>query len=77
MSDKHYWFSLNISYAEYEQNYYGKGYMNVVVHTENGLRVSFPAGRLIRFVTRQGIRGRFRLTTDSEHRFKALDKVDL
>lgn len=75
MTEKYYWFTLHISYADYQQNYYGKGYFNVVVRTDDGIRVSFPAGRLLPFVTGSGIHGRFRLTTDANDRFMRLEQV--
>lgn len=74
MSKQH-WFRLNISYAEYQQNYYGQGHLNVLIRTEAGLRLSLPAGRLLPFVGSDGIHGRFRLTTDANNRFLQLDKI--
>jgi len=75
MTTQTYRFRLAISYAEYEQKYYGKAYLNVVVRSDNGLRISFPAGRLIPFITRQCMYGRFELTTDAEHRFLSLAMI--
>ena len=45
-----YVFNLGMSYQEFCDVYYSKGYQQVVVTTVNGTRVALPAGRLIPFI---------------------------
>ena len=46
-----------------------------MVVTDNGLRLQLPAARFRPHLSQLGIRGRFRLTTDSHNKFKQLDKL--
>lgn len=72
---KYYRFNLRISYADYQQKYYGKGYQQMLVRADNGMRLAIPAGRFIPFITRSGLHGQFILTTDDENKFVALEQV--
>jgi glucose-6-phosphate isomerase len=56
-------FSLVIS-AEEMLRYYRGSAKDVIVTTDAGLRVQFPAQHLQRFVTPEGVRGRFALRFD-------------
>ena len=69
-----YYFSLNISYQRFFE-YYSGAAATVMVVTDNGLRLQFPAARFRPHLSQLGIRGRFRLTTDSHNKFKQLDKL--
>lgn len=68
----HYFFSLNISYHSFVTHYAGAA-SGVMVTTEQGLRLQLPATRLRPFLSQSGIKGRFRLTTDQQHRFVRLE----
>jgi len=70
-----YVFSLSMSYQEYCDVYYNKGFQQVVVTTDNGTRVAIPAGRFIKFIDSQGIRGRFCLQVDENQKFVDLRRV--
>lgn len=72
---KRYTFALAISYQEYQDKYYSGGLLNVIVRSEQGLRVSFPAGRLVPFLNSKGVYGRFQLTVDQHNRFVALERL--
>lgn len=71
---KYYYFSLNITYQAYLANYSGVA-SNVLVVTDEGLRLQLPATRFRPFVSQIGIRGRFRLTTDGENKFIKLEML--
>ncbi len=45
------------------------------VMSEQGLRIELPIHHLRRFVSHGGIHGRFRLTTDENHRFIDLERL--
>ncbi|HAS62433.1 MAG TPA: DUF2835 domain-containing protein [Vibrio sp.] len=68
----YYYFSLNIPYQMYVSHYNGTA-SNIVVMTENGLRLQLPATRFRPFVTQMGLKGRFRLTTDQNSKFVKLE----
>lgn len=70
-----YVFDLKMSYQEFCDVYYSKGYQQVVVTTINGTRVALPAGRLIPFIDNQGIRGRFLLQVDERQKFTGLERL--
>ncbi|RUO72982.1 DUF2835 domain-containing protein [Idiomarina ramblicola] len=70
-----YVFGLSMSYQEYCDVYYSKGYQQVVVTTDNGTRVALPAGRLIPFIDSQGIHGRFVLQVDHQQKFVGLKRL--
>ncbi|WP_347329667.1 DUF2835 domain-containing protein [Marinimicrobium locisalis] len=67
--------SLTISPDEYRRWYEGSA-QHVHATTVDGRSVQFPAPILRRFVTREGIRGRFRIHFDGQNRFQAIEKID-
>ncbi|EEZ00089.1 hypothetical protein VOA_000137 [Vibrio sp. RC586] len=68
----YYFFSLNISYQTFLAHYSGAA-SNVIVTTEQGLKLQLPATRLRPFLSHIGVKGRFRLTTDQNNRFVKLE----
>jgi hypothetical protein len=71
---RYYYFSLNIPYQEY-LNYYAGSASRVVVRTENGLTLQLPAVHFRPFLTQFGLKGRYRLTTDEQHKFVRLESI--
>ena len=71
---QYYYFSLDISYQTFLAHYSGAA-SNVLVTSETGLRIQLPATRFRPFITQIGLKGRFRLTTDSNHKFLNLEKI--
>ncbi len=67
-------FSLVIS-AEEMLRYYQGAAQNVLVTTDRGLKLQFPAEHLRRFVTEQGVRGRFAIRFDANNRFVDLRRI--
>ncbi|WP_117235482.1 DUF2835 domain-containing protein [Vibrio maerlii] len=70
----HYHFSLNISYQAYIAHYSGAA-SNVLVTTDQGLRLQLPASRFRPFLTQMGVKGRFRLITDQNNKFIRLEAL--
>jgi len=68
----HYFFSLNISYQAFLSHYSGSA-SQVLVVTEQGLRLQLPASRFRPFLSQIGVKGRFRLTTDHNNKFVKLE----
>ncbi len=66
--------SLAISADNYVQLYSGK-VKNVRAVTENGLRVEFPGSILHRFVTHQGVYGRFQLCIDEKFKLQSIERL--
>ncbi|MGL6260478.1 DUF2835 domain-containing protein [Vibrio sp. WXL210] len=69
-----YFFSLNISYQQFMRHYSGAA-SSVVVTTSTGVRIQLPAARLRPFLSQLGLKGRFRLTTDQQNKFKHLESL--
>lgn len=67
--------NIYISPDEYQRWYQGSA-KNVHATTVDGRSVQFPAPILRPFVTREGIRGRFRIQFDGKNRFQAIEKID-
>lgn len=66
---------LYISPDEYQRWYQGSA-QNVLAYTLDGRSVRFPAPILRQFVTREGIKGQFRIHFDAHNRFKNIEKID-
>ena len=67
-------FNLNISAQEYLRVYKGSA-RQVVVRGAGGSSLSFPAEHLRRFVSRDGVQGRFELKYDASNKFVSLEKL--
>ena len=67
-------FNLNISAQEYLRVYKGSA-RQVVVRGADGSSLSFPAEHFRRFVSRDGVQGRFELKYDSSNKFVSLEKL--
>jgi hypothetical protein len=59
-------FYLDIPKQEYLRNYSGSAH-SVLVQSEDGRTVRFPAVNLRQFVTKDGVRGRFEMTLDQNN----------
>lgn len=67
--------NLMISPEEYQRLYQG-AVRDVLATSVDGRRVRFPATILRPFVTHTGVRGRFRIVFDENHRFQTIEKID-
>lgn len=70
--DMKYFFSISITQAEFLPYYQGT-VQNVVVTTTQGIKVQFPAMHLRKYLTSQGVRGHFCLTTKN-NKFVSIEK---
>ena len=67
-------FTLNISPEVYEHYY--RGHANaVVVKTDDGRTLKFPATNLQKFVTHEGIKGRFEIVFDNNNKIINFRKI--
>jgi len=71
---KSYTFSVYISYQSYLDHYSGAA-STVVVVTDNGLKLQLPASRFRPFLSQLGVKGRFRITVNSQNRLDMLEKI--
>ena len=67
-------FNLSISAQEYLRVYRGSA-RQVVVRGGDGASLSFPAEHLRRFVSHDGVQGRFELRYDASNKFVSLEKL--
>lgn len=67
--------SLDIPAEEFVRLYEGSA-RYVVATDEQGRTVRFTAGHLRRFVTAEGVRGRFEIEYGPDHRFRSIRRLD-
>ncbi len=67
-------FSVFISADELLSYYAGAAVMASVV-ADDGRRIRFPARHLRPFITESGIKGRFEMTLDQNHRFVSMKRL--
>ena len=67
-------FSMALSAAKCKQFYSGQ-VQYVVVTDDYGKTIQLPISRFRPFMTTNGLRGRFRLLLDNNHKFVALEKI--
>ncbi|MFK7858527.1 MAG: DUF2835 domain-containing protein [Granulosicoccus sp.] len=67
-------FKLFLTPKQFEPYYSGQ-VKQVVVQSEQGLRLALPASELRKFVTRDGICGRFEITYNAQHKLVSLEKL--
>jgi hypothetical protein len=69
-----YVFQLHITAEQYLDYYRGMAH-SVVVRATSGQIVQFPAARLQRFVTTEGVHGSFVLVCDDQNKFVELQRL--
>ena len=67
-------FSLDISPEKYIAYYEGAAKF-VRVYTEEGLSLKFPASELQKYITRDGVQGRFEILFDDKHKLVSLKRI--
>jgi hypothetical protein len=67
-------FSMHLSAEKYLLYYQGTA-KDVIVKSEDGRTLKFPANRLQKFVTRDGIAGRFEIIFDNNHKIVSLKRL--
>ena len=67
-------FSLHISADKY-QHYYKGNAKAVVVVSDDGRRLRFPASNLQKFITHDGITGRFEIVFDDNNKITSFRKI--
>jgi len=67
-------FSLDISTEKYLAYYQGSAKF-VRVITEEGLSLKFPASELQKFVTHDGIQGRFEIVFNKQHKLVSMNRI--
>lgn len=67
-------FALRLTTKQCLQYYSGQ-VRNIVVMTERGTRLAFPASELRKFVTRNGISGRFEIVYSDQHKLVSLTRL--
>ena len=65
---------MHLSVEKYLQFYQGTA-KNVIVKTDDGRTLKFPASRLQGFVTKDGITGQFEILFDDNHKIVSLNRM--
>ncbi len=68
-----YYFGINMTSQEFLPYYQGR-IRSIIVTSNSGVRVEFPAMHLRNYLTASGIRGQFCLQT-RDNKFLSLDKI--
>lgn len=68
------YFSLNIMPDKYRSYYQGAA-KSVIVQTEDGRTLKFPAAELQKFVSHSGVQGRFEIVFSDEHKLVNLSRI--
>lgn len=68
-------FRLSISAEDYLAYYQGSARV-VIARSEDNKTVQFPASAIRKFVTHDGIYGRFEMTFDESNKFIAIQSID-
>lgn len=74
MPNKEIRFSLNLS-QEQALRYYQGSVQFVVVTTDNGKRLQFPAEHIRSFIGATGIQGRFSIVFDDDNKLIAINRI--
>jgi hypothetical protein len=67
-------FTLHLGADELLRWYRGAA-RDVFAVSDEGLRFQFPANVLQRFVTEEGVHGRFAISFDEQHRFAGIRRI--
>ncbi len=67
-------FSVDISAEQYQTYYQGVAKF-VRVQTEDGRSLKFPASELQKFVSHNGIQGRFEIIFNEQHKLVSLNRI--
>lgn len=70
-----YYFVLDLGPLECE-NLYTPGVNSVLIQAENGARVRLPTLNLRPFVSRYGLKGRFRMVIDDKNKIESFEKIN-
>ena len=65
---------MHLSTEKYLKFYQGAA-KDVIVKAEDGRSLRFPASNLQKFVTRDGISGRFEILFDENHKILSLNRI--
>ena len=74
MANKFIRFYLDISYDQYLAVYQGIA-QSITTISDDGLRIVFPAGKIQRFLTKDGIHGHFEMELTQKNKFVAITKI--
>lgn len=67
-------FVLHITPDQYLA-YYNGAAKTIAVKTEDGLSLKFPANALQKFITREGIHGRFKISFDQNNKLTGVSRL--
>lgn len=70
----HFTFSLHLSTDEYQRFYRGEA-KNIIVMSDQGASVLFPASAVRPFVAKDGVHGRFVITMDKNNKLVNIQQL--
>ncbi len=70
----HFTFSLHLSSDEYQSFYRGVA-KNIIVRSDQGVNVQFPASAVRSFVTANGVHGNFVITMDNNNKLISVQQI--
>jgi hypothetical protein len=67
-------FRLNLSYDQFLSVYQGLA-KNVIATADDGRTIQFPAGKIQRYLTKDGIQGYFQMELTPHNKFVAISRI--
>ena len=67
-------FSMNLSAEKYQRYYQGSA-KAVIVQSDDGRTLSFPINAIQKFITHDGIQGRFEIIFDDDNKLQSLNRL--
>jgi len=67
-------FSMNLSAEKYLRYYQGSA-KAVIVQADDGRTLKFPINAIQKFVTRDGVQGRFEIIFDDNNKMQSLNRL--
>ena len=71
-TDRVFFFSVNVPYLQCEALY---SQASLVMIAEDGTSVRVPSNRIKKFITSEGIKGRFRMIVDKHKKIKSFERI--
>ena len=73
-TDSVFFFTVNVPYIQCEA-LYSSAVPSLVMIAEDGTSVQVPSNRIKKFITSEGVKGRFRMIVDQHKKIKSFERI--
>jgi hypothetical protein len=74
MPNKHFIFSVNLTYSQCEELYL-QAVKYLIVTSIDGKRIQLPKQNMSKFLTPSGLKGHFKMEIDDKHKIVSIDLI--